>query len=287
MPALKVLDAAVLDAHDDASATGVVEAVASAGGAIIEGVLDAETLGLLRAELEPWLAMTPGGRDDFTGRNTARTGALVARSPRCREVVMHPGILGLAERFLEPYTNRLQLHLTQVISIGAGQGAQELHRDRLAWGGYVPREIEPQFNTLWALTDFTADNGATRLVPGSPGWDEDREPLDDEVVQAEMPAGSVLLYSGSVIHGGGENRTDDVRIGLNITYTTSWLRTEENQFLSCPPSVAAGLEPELQELLGYTMGNYALGYYSDPEAVGERSDLQPPELALGRKPRRR
>jgi ectoine hydroxylase-related dioxygenase (phytanoyl-CoA dioxygenase family) len=101
-----------------------------------------------------------------------------------------------------------------------------------------------------------------------------------------MKAGSVLLYSGSVIHGGGENRTELPRRGLNITYALGWLRTEENQYLSCPPSVAKDLEPPLQELLGYTMGSYALGYFSDPENVLQVSDLLPPELALGRKPRR-
>ena len=102
-----------------------------------------------------------------------------------------------------------------------------------------------------------------------------------------MEAGSVLLYSGSVIHGGGENRSGDDRTGINITYCLAWLRTEENQFLSCPPDVAKNLEPGMQELLGYTMGNYALGYYSDPAHVQPVSDLLPPELALGRKPRER
>jgi ectoine hydroxylase-related dioxygenase (phytanoyl-CoA dioxygenase family) len=175
-----------------------------------------------------------------------------------------------------------------VITIEPGQGTQPLHRDRLAWGGFVPREVEPQFNTIWALTDFTDVNGATRVVPGSPGWDDDRRPVDDEKTQAIMPKGSVLLYSGSVIHGGGENRSTENRLGLNITYCLGWLRTEENQYLSCPPHIARDLDPELQELLGYTMGDYALGYYSDPEAdpvADGASDIRPPEKALGRKPR--
>jgi ectoine hydroxylase-related dioxygenase (phytanoyl-CoA dioxygenase family) len=100
-----------------------------------------------------------------------------------------------------------------------------------------------------------------------------------------MTAGSVLLYSGSVIHGGGENLSDSDRTGVNITYCLGWLRTEENQYLSCPPYVAKELDPELQELLGYTMGSYALGYYSDPEGVTDVNDLRPPELVLGRSPR--
>jgi len=265
----------------------VLETVRTDGGAILADAMDPELLARVNAELDPWIAATPGGRDDFTGRQTARTGALVARSPASREVVMDRRILDLAERFLAPWTNKIQLHLTQVINIGPGQGTQPLHRDRLAWGGYIPASIEPQFNTIWALTDFTAENGATRIVPGSPAWDEDRRATQQEKTQAEMAAGSVLIYSGSVIHGGGENRSRSRRLGMNITYTLSWLRTEENQFLSCPPEVAKDLDPELSELLGYTMGNYALGYYSDPGRVLEASDTLPPELALGRKPRSR
>ena len=264
----------------------IVQTVRVDGGAILADVLDPSFLAALNAELDPWVEASPGGRDDFSGRSTRRTGALVARSPLCRDVVMQPEVIGLANSFLGEFTERIQLHLTQVISIGPGQGAQELHRDRLAWGGFVPRAVEPQFNTIWALTDFTEENGATNVVPGSPGWESDRKAADEERAQAVMKAGSVLLYSGSVIHGGGENRTEHPRRGLNITYALGWLRTEENQYLSCPPSIAKDLDPPLQELLGYTMGSYALGYFSDPESVLQVSDLLPPELALGRKPRR-
>ena len=132
---------------------------------------------------------------------------------------------------------------------------------------------------------FTEENGATRVVPGSVGWPDDRRPTDEETVQAAMTAGSVLLYSGSVIHGGGQNFSDTDRTGVNITYCLGWLRTEENQYLSCPPEVAKKLDPDLQEMLGYTMGSYALGYYSDPNGVSEINDLRPPEFILDRSPR--
>lgn len=263
----------------------IVSALQRDGGVIIRDAMSPDLHRRVDEELKPWMDATPVGRDDFTGRHTARTGALVARSEACRELVMHPTIIDLAHRFLQPFTNKIQLHLTQVINIKPGQGAQPRHRDRLAWGGYIPRTIEPQFNTMWALTDFTPENGATRVVPGSVSWDDDRKPTDAETVQAAMSAGSVLLYTGSVIHGGGQNNSERDRTGINITYCLAWLRTEENQYLSCPPSIAKDLEPDLQELIGYSMGNYALGYYSDPEQVLEINDLMPPELALGRKPR--
>ncbi|MEL6983443.1 MAG: phytanoyl-CoA dioxygenase family protein, partial [Actinomycetota bacterium] len=248
----------------DAGAEVLAEALRVDGACIVDDVVSPERLDALRDELDPWIDATPGGRDGFSGFKTRRTGALVARSPLTRELVMDPLVLGAAEALLGPHSRRFQLHLTQAITIEPGQGTQPLHRDRLAWGGYLPREIEPQFNTIWALTDFTEENGATRVVPGSPSWDDERRPVDEEKAQAVMSAGSVLLYSGSVIHGGGENRSDSNRIGLNITYCLGWLRTEENQYLSCPPDIARSFDAELQELLGYTMGDYALGYFSDP-----------------------
>ena len=257
------------------------------GAAIIRDAMPTQQHNRVREELGPWIDSTPLGRDDFTGRQTGRTGALVARSAACRDLVMDDRILGLANGFLEPFTNRIQLHLTQVINIHPGQGKQPLHRDRLAWGGYIPDGLEPQFNTIWALTDFTEENGATRVVPGSSGWEAERSAEDHERAQAVMSAGSVLLYTGSVIHSGGENRSTADRIGINITYCLAWLRTEENQFLSCPPEIAKDLDPGLQELMGYKKGNYALGYYSDPASIETMggTDLLPPEYALGRRPR--
>jgi ectoine hydroxylase-related dioxygenase (phytanoyl-CoA dioxygenase family) len=255
------------------------------GAAILTGVLDADTLATITADLTPFIDRTPMGSDDFTGRRTQRTGALVARCPSVRPLVTNRTVLDAGNAYLAPFTERIILHLTQTIYIHPGQGAQPLHRDRLAWGTHIPQNIEPQFNTIWALTDFTAENGATRVVPGSNHWDWQRRALPEETTQAEMAAGSVLLYSGSVLHSGGENRAQTSRLGLNITYCLGWLRQEENQYLSCPPHIARNLDPELQELLGYTQGNYALGYYSDPESDEPNRDVLPPEMALGRMPR--
>ena len=269
----------------DADNEEILEVLREDGACVLVDVMDENLKSRVNDELQPFIEATPRGRDDFTGRLTGRTGALVARSEASRELVMHSTITDLARQFLEPYTDKIQLHLTQIINIQPGQGVQPRHRDRLAWGGYLPSDIEPQFNTMWALTDFTEENGSTRVVPGSVSWPTDRRATDEETIQAVMTAGSVLLYSGSVIHGGGENLSDSDRTGVNITYCLGWLRTEENQYLSCPPHVAKELDLELQELLGYTMGSYALGYYSDPEGVTDVNDLRPPEFVLGRSPR--
>ena len=278
-----MLELAYFDA--DAEDEEILSALREDGACVLVDVMGENLKSRVSEELQPFIEATPTGRDDFTGRLTGRTGALVARSEASRELVMHPTLTGLAQQFLGPYTDKIQLHLTQIINIQPGQGAQPRHRDRLAWGGYVPPEIEPQFNTMWALTDFTEENGATRVVPGSVKWPTERRATDEETMQAVMKAGSVLLYSGSVIHGGGQNLSDSDRTGINITYCLGWLRTEENQYLSCPPSVAKNLDPDLQEMLGYTMGTYALGYFSDPEGVTEVNDLRPPEFVLDRSPR--
>ena len=276
----------------DSDTQTITDLLTRDGGVILADVIDAATVDTLLGEVMPYIERTPAGGDDFTGRATQRTGALVARSPTCRTLVMHPAIIAAAERFLEPYTDRIILHLTQTINIHPGQGAQTLHRDRLAWGRYLPRSIEPQFNTIWALTDFTEENGATQVVPGSPNWKRGRKAEPHEVCQAAMSRGSVLLYTGSVIHGGGRNEANAARLGLNITYCLAWLRQEENQYLSCPPHIARTLEPALQEMLGYTQGSYALGYYSDPDfdpsAAPDRAhfEISPPERALGRGPRK-
>ncbi|MDO9127510.1 MAG: phytanoyl-CoA dioxygenase family protein, partial [Parvibaculum sp.] len=142
------------------------------GALIVKDVLSADQLARIRAETMPYIEATEPGRDDFTGRSTTRTGALVARSAACRELVAHPTVVKAAEIFLKPFCERIQLHLTQVIRIRPGQPKQQIHRDRWAWGTYL-KGVEPQFNTIWAITDFTKENGATQVCPGSLDWADD------------------------------------------------------------------------------------------------------------------
>jgi len=250
------------------------------GALILDDVLTPAEVARVRGEIDPYVETTPDGRDGFTGYQTTRTGALVARSPACRDLVMHPTILAACDDFLKRACDRYQLHLTQVIRIRPGQPRQPLHRDLLAWGGFL-KGVEPQLNTIWAMSDFTEANGATLIVPGSPTWPEGRKAEPAEIGFAEMRRGSVLVYSGSVIHAGGENRTDADRVGINITYCLGWLRQEENQYLSCPPAIARTLDPKLQALLGYALGSYSLGYYSPPLPPGEGPEGVPPQFALG------
>ena len=263
-----------------ASNAEIMKIVERDGAVILKNVLSPAQTAQVKAEILPFVEATAPGTDDFTGRHTTRTGALVARSPTCRDLIMSKPVLEACDAFLLPNCQRYQLHLSQVIRIKSGQPKQPIHRDRWAWGKYL-QGLEPQLNTIWAITDFTRENGATQVVPGSIDWPDDRQPTEEEVGYAEMSAGSVLIYTGSVFHGGGANESGADRIGINITYTLGWLRQEENQYLSCPPEIARTLDPELQALIGYAMGSYALGYYTPPLPAGEGPEVVPPEHALG------
>ncbi|MFP6639485.1 MAG: phytanoyl-CoA dioxygenase family protein [Myxococcota bacterium] len=267
--------------HFDAKAKrkDMLDTLRKDGAFIVDSVTDEGAIAALRRETDPYMEKTRNGSDDFTGRLTTRTGGLVMRSEGCRELIQHDLILKLCDGFLLDYCERYQLHLTQIIRIRPGAKKQAIHRDRWAWGQHLAH-IEPQLNTIWALTDFAAENGATWVVPGSTTWRDDRRAEAKEKARADMTAGSVLVYTGSVFHGGGANQTHEDRVGLNITYALGWLRQEENQYLSTPPHLARALNPELQRLIGYTMGQYALGYFTPPGAPGEAPEVVDPQYAL-------
>ena len=246
-----------------ASPEAIAEIVKRDGAVIIDALVTPEKMDAAAAELKPFIEATKFGPDEFSGRRTKRTGGLVARSPLCREFVMHPLILGVTKNVLSQATS-FQLHLTQVIAIGPGEPAQAIHRDQWAFDFFpFPKDYEVQCNTIWALTDFTEENGATRVIPGSNHFEDKLKFKEEETVPAEMKKGSVLLYNGSVYHGGGANRSHATRIGINITYNVSWLRQEENQYLSVPLEIARTLPVDLLKLIGYRRGAYSLGYVDD------------------------
>nr|RAV93353.1 hypothetical protein DBT53_10375 [Aerococcus mictus] len=154
------------------------------------------------------------------------------------------------------------------MSIHPGERAQILHRDDEL---FPCREFagEMMANALWALSDFTAENGGTQLVPGSHKWPRDRAPEPHEIVQAEIKAGTVLIYRGSLLHGGGANRARAPRTGLIFSYNLGWLRQGENQYLAYPPEFARYLPKAAQELIGYTIHRPNLGQHecSDPQRL--------------------
>ena len=259
----------------------ILEVIEQDAGVIIDNLLDKNQLKNIIEDLNPYLVKTKEGQDDFTGFKTKRVGALMARSAECQNLALNPIINEVSKLFFEPHSDGYQLHFTSAIDIAPGESKQIPHRDRGVWGGYIPRKIETQLSTVWAIDDFTKENGATQVVPGSHKWDRDREPKEDEICYAEMKKGSVFIYTGSVIHGGGANNSNKNRLGVFLHYAPSWLRQQENQYLSCPPHIAKNLTPELRSLMGYTKGGYVLGFYSDPEDKNGELESVSPEKMFG------
>ena len=257
--------AEILHLDSETSVEEILDALDQDAAVVIDNVISLDAVEALQGELAPYLSKEVWGRDEFTGFSTKRVGALIARSSACGDLALHHLVNDVAEQYLKPFADGYQLHFTSAVSIGPGETKQILHRDRGIWGGYLPRKIEPLMSTVWAVTEFTRENGATQIVPGSHKWDKEREPNDAEIAYAEMSPGSVLLYTGTVMHGGGENKTaSEIRTGVFLHYALNWLRQEENQYLSCPPEVAKELSPKLRSLIGYSKGGYVLGFYSDP-----------------------
>ena len=272
----------------------LAEILTEDGGVILEDFISGAEVEEIMSDLSPYIDTTMESQSDFGGFKTTRTGALMARSPRCRELAIDPRILGLVEVFLGPYANTFQLHVTQVINVLPGEKAQMPHRDRWAWSqlkessdndppvnkvvARLMTEIEPQLNLMLAITDFTDQNGATRIALGSTRLPDDVKLADEAFVSAMMKSGSMLIFTGSVFHGAGANQSPAARVGLNIDYTLGWLRQEDNQYLSCPPEIAKDLNPKLQELLGYQVGGPSLGYFTPPLPAGQ--DLSSPQKAF-------
>jgi hypothetical protein len=220
----------------------------AAGFIIIENLVPQEALDGLRAEAAPHLEKV--GRNSFEGERTQRIYGLPQKLRAADTFITHPLILAHLDRLMMP--NYL-LSQAQVINIMGQSPAQPLHIDD---GFYRWPRPRPALSaaTVFAIDDFTADNGATVAIPGSHRWGEERVPQQgDDVVPAVMPAGSCILFLGNLWHGGGENRTANDRLALTAQYCEPWLRTQENYFLSVERETVAGLSEDMKRLLGYSI----------------------------------
>ena len=189
---------------------------------------------------------------EFYGHSTVRIDGLPAKSRTFLEVMLSPLLLEAADHFLLPNCQDYLFNTGQLIQIGPDETAQRLHRDEDAWSQVPAPRPQLEVEAMFALSDFTAANGATRVVPGSHRWPLQRAPEPEDIIQAEMQAGSALFYLGSTIHGGGANRTaDERRRGMFLGYVVGWLRTEENTFLTVPIDKVRAMPRRVQELLGY------------------------------------
>lgn len=283
------------DLDIEAFAVQVLNAVDRHGFAVIENAVQGPACNQVVSEMRSYIEATPHGLHGLGG--TRRCGALVARSASSHQMIAHPVILELAKRILgeqklngdavringregpgeQGFRYPWQLHLTQIIDVGPGGGGDDmphqlqLHRANGMWlHDFQHVGIDPQMEVMWALSDFTEENGATHAVLGS-----HREAprngtggYGEPTVQAVMPKGSVMIWTGWSIHGAGVNRSADRRVGMNINYALGFLAQEENQLLACPPHIARKLPEQMQRLMGYRQPAAALNYVAE---------CQPPE----------
>ena len=246
----------------DAPAHVLVDALERDGAVIVEDFLDADLLARFNAELDPLIenalpakdrAFLNGAVQWFFGAETRDVTGVAGRSRVfATEILTHPVYRALCDAILLPSCASYQLNIAHVLDRGPGSTQQLIHRDEVVWVHLPNPHPEVQLASVIALVDFTADNGATRVVPGSHRWPRDRVATPDELVPAEMAAGSAIVYLGSTLARRRRQRHPDVRRrGMHVSYCLGWLRTEENQYLSTPIEVVRTLPRESQALLGY------------------------------------
>ena len=243
--------------HGTVTTQQILESLSLNGAAIIEGVLDPHKLAELnqqaRQQLHLAAQQTP---NEFMGSLTKRVGSLMASMPAARELAQHPLVTGVLDQTLTKYCPTYQLHFSGIMHVMQGERKQIPHRDATPFLNPSPVVV---MATMWALTDFKAENGATVFVPGSHLWHDDRIPTPEESQIAEMPAGSVLIWAGNLIHGAGSCSVG-YRTGLSLQYSVGWLRQEENQYMAVPRELAATFPESLQKLLGYDLASRHWGY---------------------------
>lgn len=234
------------------------------GYVIIPDLLPVEQIDKITTALAPHFDHK--GRNPFEGLLTQRVYSLLAKTNRSDLLVDHPRILALIDRLFLP--NYL-LSAFQAIRILPGEAAQGLHYDDAFY--MVPRPRPPLgAATVWAFDDFTADNGATCVVPGSHRWEEGRVPTaNDPIIPVVMPRGSVVVFLGTLWHGGGANRSESPRLGLTTQYCEPWLRQQENYFLAVSKKRTQEVSDSIRRLLGYSI---------HPPFIGHVNGLSPLRL---------
>lgn len=246
----------------------MLSALDQAGCMVVTGLLSEQARTSISAELAPHMANASVIEDDdpeaFYPGKTRRTTALLTRSNTIAEqLVPHAMATDVCDRFLLPNGEfGYQLHVTAALEVGPGAREQELHREEDSFQFFPLPRPNLIVASMWAISDFRAENGATLIVPGSHQWPAERVPEAHEIIAAEMPAGSVLFWLGGLLHGAGANTSQDWRYGVILTYSLGWLRQEENQYLDVPAQQIAKLSPKVKKIAGFEMYR-ALGLY-DP-----------------------
>ena len=246
--------------HVDAPAEDMLAEIEENGAVVIEGFLSKEVLDRFNREIDPHLTGKANNHghpnpavEFFHGAQTKHlTGIAGVSDAFVNDVLLHPIYKAVGDHFLLPYCADYQLNLGHVLQRGPGAGDQTIHRDQDVWPRALNGVIKHrQFASLLALSEYTAEMGATRIVPGSHKWDEDRKPKPEEIAIAEMSPGSAAIYLGSTLHAAGPNSTQKPRRGMHTSFCLGWLRTEENNYLAISTERACQMPRRAQELLGF------------------------------------
>ena len=244
-----------------------LERLRTDGYVILERLLDRAALDELIAALAPYEADRPMGRNDFEGEKSQRVYSLVAKGPAFRRLAEHPRVLALLDQVLLP---NFLLSTFQSIRLHPGENAQPLHTDDAFYLVPRPRTSMLGCSVIWAIEDFTADNGATEVIPGSHRWGpEHPDTRPHELVPAVMPAGSAIVFDGALWHRGGANRSAGTRLAISPQYCQPFLRTQESQLLIMPPEAARACSPRLRAMLGYSI---------HPPFIGQVEGMHPLRL---------
>jgi hypothetical protein len=250
----------------DTSATRdeMQEILARDGCLIVRDAMDSAVIDGLLEELAPYLGRKKCGNGEFLGYHTKRLHSLFNKAPSAGAFVTHDKVLEVMDLTLGPWCDSFQLGSNSITAIGPGETPQPLHRDDLLYPCAHPSERNMSCTAFWALTDFTEENGATRIIPGSHLWDDERVPRDDETVGAVMKKGSFCVFLGATYHGGGRNTTqDDWRIAMFAGYALGWLRQEQNWYLSLTADEVRAMPEKLARLLGFNLHRPFLGWVQD------------------------
>jgi len=235
--------------HEKSIVNPLFDALIRDGYVIIPNVLSKDELDIVRSAVEPLLSHC--GRNSFEGTKTQRLYAVIQKTLACNFLIDHPLILAILDKLFEPGYLLSQL---QAINLGPGEKPQPIHHDD---GFYlIPRPRPPLgAATVWAIDDFTEINGSTVIIPKSHEWNDRRPNKEDQAkkISAIMPAGSVVLFLGTLWHGGGANTTELSRLALTTQYCRGYCRQQENYSLSVSPDIVAKCSPRVQELLGYSI----------------------------------
>ena len=238
---------------------GHIEAVGRDGYTIVEGAIEADLVDALAADLarlERELDVQPA-TNSFEGSKTLRVYNLLAHGEVWQRVPLHPSVLAVVDGILDP---GCLISSLSSVNIGPDETAQPIHADDMLIP--IPKPHPPTVcNSMWALTDFTEANGATRVIPGSHLRDHSPNYGQEyDSIPAEMPRGSVLVWHGSLWHGGGANHTGERRVGIAMNYCAGYIRQQENQQLGLPPALVRTFPRRLQELVGYGLYNGLIGH---------------------------